>query len=248
MSQNTSHQSDMTPPLPPAAKAIMLVFSIFMTFALVAFVGFVTIEFVADITGHPLFSVESSLEERNVLPTQQEIERELKGPFELITPRHETQMRGPEVVVIYTVRETQTDTPDLLINGIRHPWEVQYGDNTWFARLWLSAGLHHLRAGEAEAEFFVIAPDSTQYSPDLWLWSRPHLETNETDRCVQCHEMREKLLPLPMRGQDVAIGAWKGMSSCFACHDEEKHAIVHRSVLSPIIDRNLRCVRCHAIH
>jgi len=237
----------MVPPLPPVAKGIVLVFSVFMTLVLTAFIGFLAVEFVADMAGHPLFFVAQDPVAEDASPTSHDIESELKGPFELITPGHQTQVRGPEVIVIYTVRTTPAPTPDLWINGIQHPWEMQYGDNTWFARLWLPAGMHQLRAGEAEAEFFVVAPGSSQFSPDYWQWSRAHLETNEVDRCVRCHEMSEDPHYMPMPGRDVAIGAWRGVASCFVCHDEEEHAVAHRSVMS-LTDRNLRCVRCHTIH
>jgi hypothetical protein len=124
---------------------------------------------------------------------------------------------------------------------------MQYGDNTWFARLQLPAGLHHLQAGEAEAEFFVVAPNSTQFSPELWLWNAPHLGTNMVDRCADCHEMPERPLGLLAIGRDRTIGAWGGASSCFSCHDEERHETIHRAVL-PMTDRNPRCIRCHTIH
>ncbi|MCL2711549.1 MAG: hypothetical protein FWE95_11785 [Planctomycetaceae bacterium] len=247
MSQNSSHQSDMMPPLSPVAKGLVLAFSVFMTLVLVAFIGFLAVEFVAEMTGHPIRFFASDPMEGDGLPTAHDLGSELKDPFELITPGHQTQIRGPEVVVIYTERIKGTATPDLRINGIQHSWEKQYGNNTWFARLWLPTGLHQLRAGEAEADFFVVAPGSTQFSPEPWLVIRPHLETNETDRCVQCHEMSEAPFFTPSPSRDVAIGAWRGATGCFVCHDEDEHAIAHRSV-APLIDRSLRCVRCHAIH
>jgi len=238
----------MIPPLPPVAKGMVFVFSIFMTLALLALIGFITVEFVADIAGHPLFVVKPDPTAEEAVPTEQELERATKGSLGLITPGHHTQMRGPEVMVIYTVDEPQTVLPDLRINSIQHPWEMQYGDTTWLARLWLPAGSHHLEAGEAEADFFVVAPGSAQFSPDLWQWSRPHRETNEVDRCARCHEMSDESPAFSLPGRDVAIGAWKGKASCFACHDEDEYAVAHRSVVPLTIDRNLRCVRCHTIH
>jgi len=248
MSQNTSLvPPEIMPPMPPAAKAIVLVFSVLMTLALIGFIGFIAVEFVADIVGHPLSFVERDPMEGIPPLVEQDTEWEIRAPFELITPRHQTQMRGPEVVVIYTVREMPTGMPDLRINDAQHPWEMQYGDNTWFTRLQLPAGLHHLQAGEAEAEFFVVAPDSTRFSPELWLWNRPHPDTHRVDRCADCHEMPERPASLLAVGRDRAIGSWRGASSCFSCHDVEQHKSVHRMIL-PMTDRSLQCVRCHAIH
>ena len=252
MSPNASH-SDMTPPLPPVVKGLVLVFSVFMTLVLMAFIGFIAVEFVADMAGHPLFLVAPNPTEGDALPPSHDMESEIKSPFELIAPKHQTQLRGPEVVAIYTVRTMPSvrtmppATPNLLINGIPHPWEMQYGDNTWFARLRLPAGMHQLRAGEAEAEFFVVAPGSSQFAQEPWLLNRPHVDTNEVDRCFQCHDMPEDSLFMPMPGRDAAIGDWRGVRSCFVCHDEDAHAIAHRSVL-PLADRHLQCVRCHTIH
>jgi len=248
MSQNTSLvPPDAMPPLPPAAKAIVLVFSLLMTFVLVAFVGFVAIEFVAEMAGHPLGFANQDPTERPPLSIWQDMEGGIKNPFELVTPSHQTQIRGPEVVVIYTVRKMPAPLPDLRINDVQHPWEMQFGENTWFARLHLQAGMHHLQAGEAEADFFVTTPEATQRLPEFWLWNLPHLNTNKVDQCVDCHEMPERQTNHLAAGRDRAIGAWKGASSCFVCHEKGKHETVHRIVL-PTTDRSIRCVRCHTIH
>ena len=248
MFQNTSHsQPDITPPLPPVLKGIVYVFSVIMTLVLLAFIGFIVIEFVADMAGYPLSFVEPPPRGEDALLTEQDIARELKGSFELITPGHQTGVLGPEVVVIYTERTMSAVLPNLHVNGIQHPWEMQFGDNTWFARLQLLPGMYRVQAGEAEAEFFVVEPDSPFNLPDSWMWHRPHLETNEASRCVQCHEMLEGSTHLLTLGRNGTIGAWKGETSCLACHDEKEHVVTHRFVL-PNANQNLRCVRCHTIH
>ena len=249
MPSNTSFAPPeiMPPPMPPAAKVIVFVFSAFMTLALIGFVGIILVEIIADMAGHSLSFVERDSTDGAPFPIEQDTEWRVTSPFGLITPRHQTQMRGPEVVVIYTAREASTTMPDLRINDTLHPWEMQYGDNTWFTRLQLPAGLHHLQAGEAEADFFVVAPDSTQFSLELWLWNRPHRETNRVDRCADCHEMPDRATSPLAVGRDRAIGPWRGASSCFSCHDREEHEAIHRMLL-PMNDRSLRCVRCHTIH
>jgi len=45
---------DVTPPPPPEARVVALVFSVFMSVILLAFIGFVSVEFLADMAGHPL--------------------------------------------------------------------------------------------------------------------------------------------------------------------------------------------------
>ena len=232
------------PPLPPVVKAAVLVFSVFMTLVLVVFIGIMAVDFTAEMAGHPLWWLTKPDPMVDTPPLmEQDIEEELKEPFELITPKHQTQLSGPDVVVIYTVRTKSAVVPNLRINDTPHSWETQYGDNTWFARLQLPAGKHHLQVEEAEAEFFVAVPDSTLSSPDTWRRYQPHIETNEVDRCAKCHEMSERsgfLTP--------GIGAWMGASSCFACHDEEQHATDHLRYALRVTTRNLRCIRCHTVH
>jgi len=211
----------------------------------------VSIEFAADLTGHPLWIKATDSTEEDWRAAEQTTEEELKNPFELITPKHQTRMSGPEVVVIYTVRTTPTTFPDLRVNGIQHPWDIQYGDNTWFARLQLPEGLHHLRAGEAEAKFFVTLPDSLHYLqehlPELWQWHHPHPDTNKVSRCSDCHEMSDQPTDLFTTPHRKTFGIWKGASSCFTCHEEAEHELIHRFIL-PTTDQCPRCVRCHSIH
>jgi len=235
MSQNPPPDTPTdTTPLPPMVKAIALGFSTFMTLALLAFIGFIAVEFTADMVGHPLFVTQPAPTEEELSPIGQDTDEELKSPFELITPKHQTLMRGPEVVVIYTVREGVTNLPELKVNGVQHHWTTQFGNNTWFALLHLPVGQHHLRAGEAEADFFVSTSDVAAHLTETWRRHAPHPGTNDVDRCIDCHEMP------PSRWR--ALGAWRGTASCFGCHDEQKHAVAHRFVQSA---QPLRCVRCH---
>ena len=236
----SQHTSPIPPdvPQPPIAKAIAVVFSAVMTLGLIAFIGFIAVEFAADMIGYPLFFTKSDPEEENLLPVERNTE-EFKSLVELITPKHHTHVQGPEVVVIYTVRKLPAVTPDLRVNDVRHSWETQFGENTWFARLSLPEGLHYLQAGETEVEFFVTTSDATTRLP-IWLVRHtPHPDTNQIDRCIDCHDMPP--------GQNGALGVWRGASSCFACHDEKEHAIAHRFVPTTA-DRTLRCVRGHTIH
>jgi len=235
------------PPLPPAAKAVIFAFSILITFALIVFVGFMAIEFTAEMAGHPIRFAEQDPAEGLPLLTEQDTDGKMKDPFELITPKNQTLLQGPEVVVIYTVRTVPPPSPALRINDVPYPWEIQYGNNTWFARLQLQAGRHYLQAGEADAEFFVEMPDSTQHLSELWLRHQPHRDTDKVGRCIVCHEMPGGSNNFLLLWQAGTIGAWKGTSSCFACHDEEKYTSDHRFIL-PRTDRDLRCVRCHTIH
>ena len=246
MSQNASFiPPNVTPPDPPEAKAVALVFSIFMSVIMISVVGLVCIDFIAEMAGFPLFS--------KIQPTPQDIspfaEEEtmetIKSPFELITPKHETLMIGPEIVVIYTRRlpDGFPDPPELLLDNTPHPWEEQFGNNTWFARLQLQVGQHHVQVEESEAGFFVENPDSSLRAPLRWTWNRPHPDTDKTDRCSDCHERGESADPLTMNSNQ-AIGNWKGSASCFACHDKEEHAILH-AIIQPAMQK---CLRCHTVH
>jgi hypothetical protein len=153
-------------------------------------------------------------------------------------------MQGPEIVVIYTQRISGATPPTLLIDDVPHPWETQYGTNTWFARLALKTGLHRVQAEESEAEFFVETLDSSLRSSELWTWHRPHPGTDNTDLCYGCHEMHNVPTAPFAAGHNKAIGLWKGIASCFECHNAEAHAIRH-AALQPITNQ---CLRCHTMH
>ena len=233
----------VTPPDPLIVKVVVAFFSILMSFALIVFIGFVGIEFLAEMAGYP-FNFEAQLPtEGFLLSEEQDALLDYKSPFELITPKHHTRMRGPEVAVIYTRRlpNRSAAPPVLLLGGIPHPWEKQFGDSTWFARLLLSAGQHHLQVEESEAEFFVETLDSPLQAPEEWVRHNPHPDTDKTDRCSDCHEMGVDPL---MQSRNQAIGAWQGFASCFACHDSREHEIRH-AIIPLTTDR---CLRCHAVH
>jgi hypothetical protein len=246
MTENASFiPPNITPPDPPEAKVVALVFSIFMLVILIAFIGVVSIEFLADMAGYPLIvGTQQPLQDAFLLEEKESTE-EPKNLRELMTPRHQTQMRGPEIVVIYTRRlpDESAVSPELLIDGTRHPWEEQYGGNTWFARLQLPAGLYHLQVEESEAEFFVETLDSSLRSLDSWVRHRPHPDADKVDRCSDCHEMVAQPTA-PFSSRNKAIGAWKGVASCFDCHDAEKHNIIH-AIVQPMADQ---CLRCHVMH
>ena len=236
----------VTPPDPPEAKAAALWFSIVMSLILIVFAVFICVEFFADMIGHPLdFAPQPPPLESALIPDQNRTS-EVKKTFELISPKHQTQMSGPKVAAIYTHRSPDLPAvpPSLLLNGKPHSWEIQYGNNTWFAQLELEAGNHHLQVDEAEADFFVSMPHSLLQSLEPWAGIRPHPETKKTDRCNGCHEVFEEPTHPLIARSGRAIGAWKGIGSCFSCHEEEDHETRHIVVL-PVSDQ---CLRCHTIH
>ena len=234
----------ITPPDPPIAKAVLLGFSIFMSLIMVVFIGFICIDFLAEMTGHPFFGTQSSPQDLEFLPDQDSI-AESKLPFELITPKHQTQMWGTDIVVIYTRRlpDSSTMPPDLMIDDVRYPWEKQYGNNTWFARLSLPVGLRHVRVEEAEAEFFIETADSSVRSQEPWLWNHPHPGTKEMDQCHVCHVILDVPTDPLALGRAQGIGVWKGITSCFDCHDIEEYEYRHAAVQPA-----KQCLRCHTVH
>ena len=235
----------VTPPDPPEIKIVALVFSMVMLLLLVGFVGFVCIEFLADMLGHPL-NVGLQQPPDISLFSEPLTTNEWKSPFELITPKDLTQMQGPDVVVLYTVRSPERPImpPYLLIDNTLYPWEVQYGENTWFSRIHLPDGRHRLCIAETEIEFYTTQKNITLIGQDLLGWHRPHPDANKPDRCADCHEGSSQLINPLITGRGNAIGPWKGPASCFSCHEEEKHDAVHASLL-PFSNQ---CVRCHPIH
>jgi len=249
MSPNASFiPPGIAPPDPPEAKTVVFVFSLLMSGLLVVFIGFMSIEFLAELIGHPLNFGTQQPPPVSSFADQVRTER-LKSPFELITPKHQTCMFGPEIVVIYTQRVPSRGEkiPDLLIDGLLHPWEVQFGDNTWFARLFLPAGLHRIVVEESEADFFVENLDSPLRSREMWSWNYPHPDTDKINRCNDCHEMTDQPTAASVTERNEAVGVWKGTASCFVCHDEGDHKLRHSSFWSNRSTAT-QCFRCHAIH
>ena len=237
---------NVTPPDPPGFRAVALVSSIFMSVILLAFISFIGVEFLADMAGHPLDFGRQPLPPDIVLSSESDSTDVFKIPRELITPKHQTRMMGPEIVVIYTRRSPDPAAipPDLVVDDARQPWEAQYGDNTWFARLQMLEGVHRVQVEESEAEFFVETLTSPVRSTEQWTWHRPHPDTNKPDRCYDCHERgAQPTDPLAVGRQ--TIGAWKGIVSCFDCHEVEQHDIRHAVLQSMPTDQ---CLRCHAMH
>ena len=234
---------NITPPDPPEARAVALVLTIIMTLLMIVFVGLVCIDFLADMAGYPLhFTGQAPVQDWEPIQ-EQDVVNEFKAPFELITPKHHTGMLGPEIRVIYTRRLPVHSTmpPDLIIDTAPHPWETQFGDNTWLARLQLPAGVHRVRVEESEAEFFVETLDSTEQLPEEWTWNKPHNGTDKIDQCRDCHAVSDP--PRNSEGNGKTIGIWKGAASCFTCHDEVDHEFRHA-----IIQPATQCLRCHTIH
>jgi hypothetical protein len=241
MSPNTSFiPPNVAPPDPPEARVIALVFSIFMSVVLLLFVGFVSIDFLADIAGYPLFAPKTPSHETPIILPDQDTREYL-----LVTPKHQTRIFGPEVVVIYTQCSPNglTRIPDMWLNDVQLPWDMQYGDNTWFARLELKAGQYHLRVAESEADFFVETLDSAIRSPEPWAWYRPHPGTDQIDTCDNCHKMTTRPADI-LAGRGGTIGAWQGRRSCFACHKEEYHEGIHYQVRPT----PYQCTGCHVMH
>ena len=237
----------MTPPDPLEARVASFVFSVFMSVLMIAVIGMVCIDFFAEMTGIPLVSgTQPPSQDFYQFAEEEESLEALKGPFELITPQHQTQMIGPEIVVIYTRRLPNGPAilPALLLDGSPHPWEEQFGDNTWFARLQLQEGQHRIQVEESEADFFVVTLDSPLRSPEQWAWNRPHPDTDKTDRCYDCHKRSDLPTGPLLTDHNNAIGIWKGISSCFACHEEDEHKALH-AFIQPTTKR---CLRCHTIH
>ena len=234
MPQDTSFiPPHITPPDPPEAKAVAVVLSIFMTLGMIVFIGVITFNFLAEMAEqHRAVQIPEDI------PPERVPGGEFKHHFELITPNHQTQMFGPDIVVIYKRRlpNSSAEPPHLLMDTVKHPWEKQFGNDIWFARLKLSAGLHRAQVEEAEADFFVATSDSSLRCTEPWAWNNPHPGTDDTALCYACH------VPL-VQGRNETVGVWRGIVSCYECHDEGEQNIRHAAVQPAD-----QCLRCHGIH
>jgi hypothetical protein len=97
---------------------------------------------------------------------------------------------------------------------------------------------------ESEAEFFVETLDALLLSPELWMRRRPHPDTDKMDSCYHCHEMIDSPFTPLTTGHSRAIGTWKGIASCFSCHNIDEHEIRH-ALIAPASNQ---CLQCHTIH
>jgi hypothetical protein len=245
MSPNASFiLPNVPPPDMPWVRVVALAFSFLMSGVMLLFIGFICLDFLAEIVGSPPVNVKIE-QSPHYFPVQKvpKIVEE-SNPLKLISPKHQTQLLGPEVVVIYRYRsqDCPATPPDLAVDGIQYTWEMQYGEDTWFARLKLESGFHRLKAAESVADFFLATPDNLLLPlPEDWKWYHLHPAVDKTDRCSDCHEMTG------FPGNPAlsrTIGAWKGATSCFDCHDQSIHEYTHREY-QPV---NQRCVRCHLMH
>jgi hypothetical protein len=237
----------ITPPDPIESKVVAFFFSTFMAVLMISLIGVVCIDFIAEMVDSPInFGTPPSLSPDIPSFDEQEISEGLKSPFELITPKHQTLMKGSEIFVLYTRRlpDDSSSPPELLIDDSQHPWNEQFGDNTWLARLQLQAGLHLVQVEESKAEFFVETEDSPLRSLEKWAWNRPHPDTDKTNRCFDCHERGDQQTNPFATDRNQAIGAWKGIANCFVCHDAEEHEIRH----APLQSQTIQCLRCHMMH
>lgn len=237
---------NVVPPDPPEVKVVALVFSIFMSFLLIALVGFICFDFVAEMTGHSSNQAVLQPLDSEFLPSEEDARKQTKSPAELITPKHQTRMRGPDIVVIYTQRlpDSPAVSPQLLIDDAPHPWETQFGNNTWFTRCKLAAGEHRVQVKGSEAVFFVETLDSSLRSQELWDWNRPHPDTENIEHCHDCHNAPNTPTGSLTKERNITIGTWKGEASCFACHEKEEHEKRHVFFQSTLY----QCHRCHTIH
>ncbi|GHT17784.1 hypothetical protein FACS1894189_4360 [Planctomycetales bacterium] len=178
---------------------------------------------------------------------------DLSSQFRLISPKDHSRIVGPEVIVLCkwtppagSRRSLPIINFDLWVDEMLVPWGVQYGSDTWFVRLKLGAGKHHLRTVAFEADIFVEPSDilSEMRGPAEWILLAPHPDVNSVNRCGDCHEIIAKTDDLLIQGRARTVGLWKGQNSCFTCHQMTDFERQHRDVTQPMND----CRNCHTLH
>ncbi|MDR3233619.1 MAG: hypothetical protein LBT46_08165 [Planctomycetaceae bacterium] len=246
-------------PEPDCPQWISRLFALVLSVIFGGFVLFVCIEFLMDMLGSP-FSFAPKAPPKQPADASKEImmpfDDSVKN-FKLITPKDKTRTASPETVILVHWKPENPAVPnplyrfDLWVDECFIPWDMQYGQDTWFAKVPFTAGKHHIRTPAFESEFFVETPDAPgkQQGPPDWTFFRLHPCTDEADQCGKCHLIEAKQQDVQTKHRSLTVGRWKGTDSCFDCHKrnavEQTHKIHLPSTNAPPAQR---CTECHTVH
>lgn len=244
-------------PDPPEIKWITMLIGIACSLAVVSVIAFIAIEFTMDLLGKPLqfgdMPRPDAVETGPKAQGKKEVDvDQVLSEYRLLSPIDRSRISG-RVPVLCTWHSDpgshgrQPPIPlRLYVDEFLVPWDIQFGSNTWIARLRLSPGRHRLRTSVFEAEIDVTDDYETgnKVGPNDWPKFRMHPDIDNLNRCGDCHYWIERSDDVIRRGHGITIGPWKGPSSCLSCHPAPDFEDSHRHRFAPLED----CRLCHAPH
>lgn len=254
-------------PDPPQWAWIVWIFGVIFCVVMLCVIGFVVFEYTMDNLGTPLEFGEVPPEEMAPLRVAKEPVQDLENiltQYVLLSPADRSRIKGGKLEFLCSWscrRGKQIAHPPfalkLMIDELYVPWEIRYGDNTWFARIDLEPGRHKLRTVVQEIEIFVEPEDSRHakpikntilgaddYETKRWNYFISHEGLGDPTRCMDCHDWEETPGSFPRPGREHTIGKWRGWKSCMVCHSIGDFEKQHSHSLKTFED----CSRCHAVH
>lgn len=248
---------DQPIPEPPEMKWVATLIAIACSLAIVSVIAFIAVEFTMDMIGRPLQFGEMPCPDEVVESAPKDYRNvdidQILSEFRLLSPIHRSRIPGGRVCVLCTwhpgLKEKDRKPPvplRLYVDEFLVPWDVQFGSNTWIARLDLSSGPHQLRTSVFDADVFVDDSSASSREDALKDWPefRSHPEIDDITRCDNCHYRIERPDDVVRRGYDRTIGPWKGSASCLTCHPAAEFERTHRHRFAPQED----CRLCHEPH
>ncbi|MDR0608551.1 MAG: cytochrome c3 family protein [Planctomycetaceae bacterium] len=259
MTQFTSFITENTPiPDPPHLRIIGMIISAVMMFVFVLIILFVVFEFSMDMLGFPIqltdqfyVNFEQDRERENILkelPREMSLE-EILSRFSILSPLPNSCVPSGEVTILCTwdlsdeiVQGVPFSRVLLRVDNIPVSWDVQFGKNTWLARLWLEPGVHRILIMGIESKFFVAG--SELQPPENWKPLSIHQDIGNPNRCQECHHLIDRSDDMIRKGHALTLGHWKGNESCLECHRGESFTKKHFSIAAP----ETNCQSCHSVH
>ncbi|MDR1962786.1 MAG: hypothetical protein LBQ50_03305 [Planctomycetaceae bacterium] len=233
---------------PPHLKWIGLIVSTILMIFFLLVIVFVVFESSMDWIGYPIQFADSPVvdfdEDLQNLPQGLNTE-ELLSQFYLLSPLPDSSLPNGEVTILCTW-DANYHFPlwnmQLKVDNMAIPWELQFGKNTWLARLQLEPGFHRLQTPGFDASFFVEGSGLTP--PPNWKSFAMHKDIGNPNRCHECHHWIDNSDDIVRTGHALTIGSWKGNESCLVCHQNESFEKKHLQIAAPETD----CRSCHILH
>lgn len=243
-------------PEPSGPKWVGIAISILLTVGFVLLIIFIAYEFVRDQSGSPIEFYDSS---HSNIPDNEPTDSisdhssfAMSPQFRLLSPLPKSGIVSDKVTILCTWK-TPPGSPGsmplasmtLWIDEAMHPWDMQFGSNTWLATVKLTSGEHRLRTPMFETTFYLQGADAgLEGFPEGWKPFSAHDNIADPKQCDTCHYRIDRPEDMVRTGHELTIGAWKGYESCMTCHKAEDFQRKHLHKLMVYDD----CRLCHTVH
>jgi hypothetical protein len=249
----TSFFTENTPiPDPPHLRYLGIFVSAVLMIICLLVILFIVFEFSMDMLGSPIQLTDQNQIrfDRDQKNTRKEMSlEEIMSRFSLLSPFPDSCVRDDEVTILCTWDTSGSTSPNipfanmlLKVDDLPIFWDIQFGKNTWLARLKLRPGIHTIQTPCFESMFFVEGTELLP--PENWKTFTMHKDIGNPNRCQECHYWVDRSDDIVRKGHALTIGAWKGNESCLVCHQNESFAQKHLLIAAP----ETNCQSCHRVH